>query len=680
MCFGISWSPVPTAAARFVRGLQFRPRTRAVHHANIRVDATSASRQLDASDPSPGYEGLIARSADFPDGHFLGWTPGQLAPARTGESWPLPAGSDLVVQLHLRPTGAIEKIAPVIGLYFGDRGSAIAPLMIRLGRQDLDIPPGAAAHSVTDSFTLPVAASALAIQAHAHYRARSVEAWATLPDGSRRPLLRIDDWDVNWQDRYAYEQPLALPAGTRLTSTYLFDNSIGNPRNPDRPPLRSRWGWRTSDEMGDVWVQVRTTSESDRLRLRNEVTRKMLTEDAIGSEVLLQREPDHVHLRNDAAQIYLALGQPARALPHFEAARTLDRASAAAWFNEGTALDAMGRPDGAAARYQEALRLNPWYSPALNNSGVLLLKGGHIVDARSAFERAAAADASNADAYANLGLTIIAAGESDAGLARVERALALKPELLGGMTAHAILLAAHADATSRRAGAALALAERIVRVSTEQAAALDALAVCQAALGDFDRAVRTAGTALALRHAPTNACSSRRNPRANCALSQPTACTCCRDELRRRRRGVPIQHLCPRADTARNVNRRLTRALGVAFVLLISVRPAGAQSISVTLLPGAVAFTLANNRATNTGSTPLTVTTSWTLLLPGRTVSVYGATFRARPPRLHTRPEPTPSTFPPRALKPALTARRTCPSIRPSLSARRAPAGFWPRK
>ena len=495
---------VPTTGARIVRGLQFKPRSRAVHHANIRVDSTTASRTLDQADAGPGYEGMIARSADFPDGQFLGWTPGQVAPVLSDDtSWRLAAGSDLVVQLHLRPTGAVEQIAPVIGIYFGERLPAAPLTMIRLGRQDLDIPAGASTHVVTDSLVLPVAVEALAVQAHAHYRARTVAAWATLPDGSRRPLLRIDEWDVRWQDRYLYQRPVALPAGTRLTATYVFDNSISNPRNPDRPPARSRWGWRSSDEMGDVWFQVRTASALDRARLRREVTTKMLAEDAIGSEVLLEREPAHLHLRNDAAQIYLALGQPSRALAHFEAARQLAPAAAASWFNEGVALEALGRTADASARYQEALRLDPGYSPALNNSGALLLREGRIDAARALFERAVAADPLNADAEANLGLALIAAGATDTGLARAEHAVTIKPELLPGMTPHVLLLAAHADPASRRPQQALALAERIALVNGDQAAALDALAVCQAALGEFERAVQTASAALVAAPAPS---------------------------------------------------------------------------------------------------------------------------------------------------------------------------------
>jgi tetratricopeptide (TPR) repeat protein/mono/diheme cytochrome c family protein len=498
--------PIPLATTRIVRGLQFRPRNRAVHHANIRIDATAASRKLDDADPEPGYEGVIARSADFPDGQFLGWTPGQMAPGLSDDSsWRLVAGSDLVVQLHLRPSGAVERIAPVIGIYFGDRSPSRTPVMIRLGKQDLDIPAGATAHSITDSFVLPVAAGVIAIQPHAHYRARSVEATATLPDGSHRSLIRIDDWDMNWQDRYVYTSPVRLPAGTRLSMTYRFDNSIANPRNPDRPAVRARWGWRSTDEMADVWLQVVTNSDDDRARLVSDISRKMLTEDAIGSEVLLAREPNHINLRNDAVQIYMALGKPWDAFRHTAAVIRLQPNSAAAWFNEGTVLEAMGRPSDAKARYRQALRAEPDYSPALNNLGALQLREGRVAEARDAFTHAVNSDPANADAHANLGLVLIAGGQPDAGMAQVTRALELKPELLAGMSAHVWLLAANADATARRPSEARALAERIVRVSADRAGALDALAASQAAAGDFQSAVQTAGAALSATPAPSPA-------------------------------------------------------------------------------------------------------------------------------------------------------------------------------
>jgi tetratricopeptide (TPR) repeat protein len=260
-------------------------------------------------------------------------------------AWRLEAGSDLVVQVHMRPTGKVERVQPTIALYFTNEKPSRTPTIFRLGRQHIDIPPGAR-RRVTDSFTLPVDVEVRAIQPHAHYRAQTLNLWAAPPHGDRRALLTIRDWDFNWQDQYRYAQPVRVPAGTTLAMEYVFDNSSANPRNPDRPPQRVSWGWRSSDEMADVWIQVMTRSDADRARLVAESRRKMAIEDAIGCETLIAREPAYAALRNDAASLYLELGQPARALPHFEVVRRLQPASAAAEYNVGVALEALGRVGG----------------------------------------------------------------------------------------------------------------------------------------------------------------------------------------------------------------------------------------------------------------------------------------------------------------------------------------------
>jgi hypothetical protein len=143
--------------ARYVRGLEFLPGNTNVHHANIFVDRTPASRKLDDEDPRPGYTGLIPNSAMFPDGHFLGRTPGQAPPlAPEGLAWRLYAGSSLLVQLHVQAPGKPERIRPSIGLFFANTPPTRTPVMLRLGRQNIDIPPGDRAYVVSDSFTLPV--------------------------------------------------------------------------------------------------------------------------------------------------------------------------------------------------------------------------------------------------------------------------------------------------------------------------------------------------------------------------------------------------------------------------------------------------------------------------------------------------------------------------------------------
>jgi tetratricopeptide (TPR) repeat protein/mono/diheme cytochrome c family protein len=419
---------VPGSGTRWVRALEFRPGSRAVHHANIRVDPTPASRRLDDADPEAGYEGVILHSADYPDGHFLGWTPGQAPPpGPSALAWRLDAKDDFVVQLHLQPTGKIERVRPSLGLYFASEPPTRTPAILRLGRQNLDIPAGARDFRVADAYVLPVDAEIRAIQPHAHYRARAVSARAILPGGVRRPLILIRNWDFNWQDQYRYATPFWVPAGTTLEMEYVFDNSDANPRNPIRPPGRVSWGWRSSDEMADVWIQVMTRTESDRVRLNADVRRKMAAEDAIGCETLIARQPEHADLRNDAASLYLELGQGVDALRHFEVVARLQPQSAPAHYNVGVALEASGRPGEAAGQYDAALRLDPTYSLAHNNLGSLRLAEGRVDEARRHYERAVAAGANNAEAHNNLGAVLLALGQGAAARASLERAIALRP-------------------------------------------------------------------------------------------------------------------------------------------------------------------------------------------------------------------------------------------------------------
>ena len=72
---------------------------------------------------------------------------------------------------------------------------------------------------------------------------------ALLPSGRREPLLRIDDWDFDWQLLYYFKRPVALPAGTIVEAECVYDNSPGNLRNPSKPPRVVRSGFGTTDEM-----------------------------------------------------------------------------------------------------------------------------------------------------------------------------------------------------------------------------------------------------------------------------------------------------------------------------------------------------------------------------------------------------------------------------------------------
>jgi Flp pilus assembly protein TadD len=412
--FRIFVLPIPVETARFVRGLEFRPgNPKVVHHANIRIDTTSVSRRLDEAGPGPGYDGLIARTATYPDGHFLGWTPGQVAPLLPPDlAWRLERNTDLVVELHMQPSGKAEQVAPSIGLYFGDTPPTRTPAMLRLGRQDIDIPAEDAKYVITDSYTLPVDVDVEAVQPHAHYRARDVRGEATLPDGSTKRLIDIADWDFRWQHVYRFVTPLSLPKGTTVSMRYTYDNSASNERNPQRPPIRARWGQRSAEEMGDLWLQVLPHTDDDLNRLSRDFRPKVAAEDVKGYESEIEKHPDDTGLHDDVALLYLELGKSDRAIEHFTTSLRLKPQSAVAHYNLGTALTVARRLDEAAAEYRQALRIDPEYANAHNNLGNVLLAQRRFDEAIHEFSEVVRLQPASAAAQKNLAAAYAAAGRS----------------------------------------------------------------------------------------------------------------------------------------------------------------------------------------------------------------------------------------------------------------------------
>jgi tetratricopeptide (TPR) repeat protein len=493
--------PIPIDAVRYVRGIEFRPgNARVVHHANIRIDPTPASRTLDDADPAPGYEGLLAHSAVYPDGHFLGWTPGQAAPLLPGGlTWRLSPHSDFVVEVHMKPSGKTESLVPSIGIYFGAGPPERTPAMLRLGRQSIDIAAGEKAYATDDSFVLPVDAEVQAVQPHAHYRAREVKGIATLPDGTTRWLIYIKDWDVRWQHVYRYVTPFMLPKGTVVSVHYTFDNSADNPRNPIQPPARATWGQWSQDEMGDLWIQVLTRDDRDRETLNAAFRRKAIAEDIVGYETMIRRDPRRRQLHDDVAQLYLEQGRAVEAAAHLEASVQIDPGSAAAHFNVATALTVAGRNDDAIDHYREALRLKPDYALAHNNLGNALVSRGGSDEALRHFREAVRLDPANAEAQYNVGSLLRARGELAAAGDRFRAALQLKPDWLPAVASLAWLLATAPDAAIRDPGRALVFAERAADLTGRRdASALDILAAAYAAADRFDQAIAACELALTM--------------------------------------------------------------------------------------------------------------------------------------------------------------------------------------
>jgi Flp pilus assembly protein TadD/mono/diheme cytochrome c family protein len=492
--------PIPTSTARYVKAIEFRPgNPRAVHHANLGIDRTGSSRRLATRGAEPGYVGGMVPDAAYPPGYMLGWTPGQRPrPSPEGMAWRLEAGSDLVVQLHMQPTGKPEPVQVSAGFFFTDQAPVRTPVGLRLGSETIDIQPGDRHYVVADSYVVPVDVEVLAVQPHAHNLARQMEAVATLPDKTIVPLISIADWDFRWQDVYRYEQPLALPRGTMLSMRYTYDNSADNARNSSHPPRHVVWGQNTSDEMGDLWVQM-VAAPADLALLANDVAKKTRVEDLAAYTKVLAQDPANP-LRHDlVGMLALQAGETERAVGHFRDSLRLDPRSAPTRYNLGIALSLERKYDEAIVEFREALRVDPDYADAHNNLGALLTITGHFDEAAVHYRRALALRADDADAHSNLGRILWAEGHGAEAVDEFQRAAALKPDAPSPLAGLAWVRATAADPAMRDPAEAVRLGERAAELTgRKEPSVLDILAAAYAAAGQFDRATTTAQAALDL--------------------------------------------------------------------------------------------------------------------------------------------------------------------------------------
>lgn len=450
--------PVQVDRTRYVRAVELRlGNPKIVHHANIVIDRAQSLRRRDGLDGQPGFAGMDVTTesgAGFdPDSHFLFWKPGSAAqPEPEDMAWRLDPGTDLILNMHLQPSGKPEAVQPTIGIYFAPRAPTRFPMLLQLEHDGaLKIPPGARDFTVSDHLTLPVAVRVLAIYPHAHYLGHRIEAWATLPDGSRRWLIKIDDWDLNWQAVYHYREPVALPAGTRVEMTIRYDNSERNPRNPHHPPQLVRNGNRAEDEMGHVWLQVlpaEDAADDPRMRLQEAVMRRRL-----------EKYPEDFVARYSMGALLAFRGRQQEAIPYFEAALRGEPSSATAHNALGAALLADERVDDAIREWRQTLVLDPDYDNARYNLARALTLRGDTAAAVTEYQAYLRRKPEDAAAQGHLGRLFLTQQRYGEALPPLQAAARLKPDDADLQTDLGALLAMQGDLP-----AAIAAFEHALRI------------------------------------------------------------------------------------------------------------------------------------------------------------------------------------------------------------------------
>ncbi len=273
--------PLNLAKDEQVVAFEFRPgNPSVVHHAIVAVDTRGGARARDAETPEPGWR--TSGSIDASITGILGvWTPGmtpRFYPQDVGVA--LDKSADLVVQLHLHPTGKVESDQSRIALYLAKKPvkKVISRSPLLMGTLVIEIPPGETQYRTGSTVTLPVDCTLNSVFPHMHMIGKEMKITATLPDKSVKPLIWIKDWNFYWQDSYVYREPVKLPKGTKITIEAVYDNSAANPFNPHRPPQRVLFGNDTSDEMCFALFQTVADGKNAQRRMGGSLMRSFMEE------------------------------------------------------------------------------------------------------------------------------------------------------------------------------------------------------------------------------------------------------------------------------------------------------------------------------------------------------------------------------------------------------------------
>ena len=185
---------------------------------------------------------------------LVGFAPGEdPAVFRPGYGRKIPAGSNLLFQIHYTPNGTATKDVTTVGLIYAKTPVQHTVLTRPVLQTAFEIPAGHSNYEVKSSFTFNESAQLYSFMPHMHLRGKDFEYKAVFPDGTSKILLSVPRYDFSWQTYYVLKEPIAVPKGTRIECVAHFDNSTNNKYNPD-PTKAVKWGDQTWEEMMIGWM------------------------------------------------------------------------------------------------------------------------------------------------------------------------------------------------------------------------------------------------------------------------------------------------------------------------------------------------------------------------------------------------------------------------------------------
>jgi hypothetical protein len=264
------WIVMPTGLDKdtWIEGVEVRPGDRSVVHHVIAFYRRPGSNWLvDAKPGIPTPKGSGDSEAGMSDGAIGGYVPGLPAGRlASGRAIFLPAGSDIVLQVHYNATGKATTDRTKVGIVFAKADVVERSFQLGVVNPTFVIPPGDPNYRVDADITVDSDVRVIGFTPHMHLRGKSFEFRAVFPGGTREVLLRVPKYDFNWQLTYDLAEERVFPKGTRFEATATFDNSANNPFNPD-PTASVRFGDQTWDEMMVGFIDIAIKPDQDLAKL-----------------------------------------------------------------------------------------------------------------------------------------------------------------------------------------------------------------------------------------------------------------------------------------------------------------------------------------------------------------------------------------------------------------------------
>ena len=249
-----------------IAAIEFRPdNEEAVHHSIITIVPSGYADEIDQSYPGYGYECYGGFNLDILTPLVDGYAPGMITttyPEGVGDI--IPANSDLIVQMHYAPLFTDQQDQSSINIFFKNEPIERQVQHLQHANPYFVLPPHQIVE-VKDSLYVPTDLSLIQILPHSHLLGKSWEIFSVSAVNDTTNIIKINNWDFDWQSFYTPAYMLPITAGSMIYMNAVYDNTSQNPNNPSNPPQYVFWGDGTQDEMFFVAFRFLSYEDGDEL-------------------------------------------------------------------------------------------------------------------------------------------------------------------------------------------------------------------------------------------------------------------------------------------------------------------------------------------------------------------------------------------------------------------------------